>query len=231
MIVQCCRVVLLTVSSGLVPVTANIPGCRRAVPQDSPVETVPVVVATVDIPRYKIIDPSDVALVMWPRELAPTSSVSELEHVLCRVAKSPVARGAFVSGLELLDETVPLPAVRAYTFRARLVPSQTPTFLIPGQKVDVLLNLRESFYKPADGRRTIKLLEAVTVLDVKHPQPAPGEEDGAGKHATSLTIVVNPAQANMIDLGQQMGELMVPICRPVESEFAPAAVQSPGRQH
>jgi len=142
------------------------------------------------------------------------------------VCKIRLTQIMILHSLHLLDEIVPPPALRAYTFRARLAPSQTPMFITPGQKVDVMVNLRESFSKQAGGRRTAKLVEAVTVLDVERPQLVPAEEARAGGRATSLTIKVTPAQANMLDLGQQMGELMVLVCQPEEPEFAPATIQS-----
>ena len=103
--------------------------------------------------------------------------------------------------------------MRAFTIRAALVTSDKAGFVLPGNKVDVLLNLRNSQNDETGGSRATTLMQAVQVLAMDQSDPAPATDDqGDGPGPTSMTLLVTCHQAALLHLAGEMGQLTVSLC-------------------
>src|SRR5262245_1498547 len=160
-------VVLLALVFGLsaVWVGNNLRPAAAAAPQT---EMVPVVVAAEDIARGTTVASGRVKVVDWPKDRLPAGVLNKAEDACDRVAMS-----AFVKDEPILDSKLaPHGSARGM---AALVPKgmravtiQTPNlssggggFILPGNKVDVLLTVTAPNDDQASGPRTTVLLQNV----------------------------------------------------------------------
>ena len=119
--------------------------------------------------------------------------------------------------LALHSSLIP-PGMRAFTMQAACVTGDKAGFVLPGNKVDVLFKLRDSQDDETGGSKATTLMQAVEVLAVEPADSACDRDNGDGPGPTSMTLLVTPEQASILDLGQQMGQLTVSLCYPVGSE-------------
>ena len=187
------------------------------------VEVVPVVEAAVDIPRGHMISAGEVRIGQWPKGMLPAGAISELEQVVGRISLGQLVSGEPVLDAKLgardagrgLAALVPK-GMRAYT----LMPSRggagttglsaalsVAGFILPGNKVDVLLNLRGSINDETGGGSSTTLLQSVEVLAVDQRLDAPADNKSNPKDLGSVTLLVTPDQAALLDLGQNLGQL------------------------
>ena len=83
-------------------------------------------------------------------------------------------------------------------------------FILPGNRVDVLLNLRSNGRDdPTGGGSTTTLLQAVEILAVDQRLDIPTENKVDPKDLRSITLLVTPEQANLLALGHSAGTLSV----------------------
>jgi Flp pilus assembly protein CpaB len=89
--------------------------------------------------------------------------------------------------------------MRAYTINAKGVASNSAGFVLPGNRVDILLHLRGTSNDDSGGGSTSTLLPAVEVLAVGKTLNAPTENRVDASQ--SVTLLVTPEQATLLDLG------------------------------
>ncbi|MGA9924424.1 MAG: Flp pilus assembly protein CpaB, partial [Isosphaeraceae bacterium] len=98
--------------------------------------------------------------------------------------------------------------MRAYSVKVPDVAQGVAGFILPGNRVDVLLSLGEiSGTKESGGGSTTTLLQNVEILAVDQKMDAPSNNKVDTKELRSVTLLVNPQQANLLDLGQNKGIL------------------------
>jgi len=198
--------------------------------------TVPVVVAAADIPRGKLLSAQDLALRDWPQELSPPGALSTVEAAVERVAVGQMVQGEPILEAKLapknagrgLAALIP-DGMRAYTIQTSRVASNVAGFILPGNKVDVLLNLKGTTRGEdrTGGGSTTTLLQAVEVLAVDQRLEAPEENKVDPKQQSSVTLLVTPDQAAKLDLGQNMGILTLSLRNPDDkaaAETEPATI-------
>ncbi|MHC4404004.1 MAG: Flp pilus assembly protein CpaB [Planctomycetota bacterium] len=95
--------------------------------------------------------------------------------------------------------------MRAYTIQAKGVGTNVARFVLPGSRVDVLLHLRRTRDDAPGGGSTTTLLQSVEVLAVGQALDAPDEKRLSD--VQSVTLLVTPEQATLLDLGQTAGTL------------------------
>jgi pilus assembly protein CpaB len=112
--------------------------------------------------------------------------------------------------------------MRAYTIQTSRVAANVAGFILPGNKVDVLLNLKGTNRgeDPTGGGSTTTLLQSVEVLAVDQRLDAPEENKVDPKQLSSVTLLVTPKQAALLDLGQNMGILTLSLRNPDDEENA-----------
>ena len=183
------------------------PGPRGAV--------VPVVVAVVDLPRGGSITPEAVKIKEFPKDLIPAGALSKLEDAVNRGIFVPLTKGEWVLEGKLapkgagrgLAALIPS-GMRAYSVKVPDVAQGVAGFILPGNRVDVLLSLGEtSGTNETGGGSTITLLQNVEILAVDQKMDAPSDNKVDTKDLRSVTLLVSPQQANLLDLGQNKGML------------------------
>ena len=176
---------------------------------------VPVVVAVVDLLRGGSITPEAVTIKQFPRELVPAGALSKLEDAVNRGIFVPLTKDEPVLESKLapkgagrgLAALIPK-GMRAYSVKVPDVAQGVAGFILPGNRVDVLLSLGEiSGSNETGGGSTTTLLQNVEILAVDQKMDAPSDNKVDTKDLRSVTLLVNPQQANLLDLGQNKGML------------------------
>ncbi len=179
----------------------------------------PFVVAVRDLPRWESITPEAVKIKQFPRNLVPPDALSKVEDAVNRVIFVPLTKDDWVLESNLapkgagrgLSALIP-PSMRAYTVKVPDVAQGVAGFILPGNRVDVLLSMEEISETNATGVMTITLLENVLlenveILAVDQKIDAPSDNKVDTKDLRSVTLLVTPQQANQLDLGQNHGML------------------------
>jgi pilus assembly protein CpaB len=179
-----------------------------AEPPRAPAETVTVVVAAEDVPRFTTLSATMLKTRDFPKELAPAGAATRIEDVTDRatlatlVKDEPVLdarlgqRGAGRGVAPALPE-----GMGAYTIQTPNVAIGVAGLVIPGNKVDVLLTTN------GDDASTITLLQSAEVLAVDQQTDAPAGNKVDANQMRSVTLLVTPLQAQKLDLGQNKGTL------------------------
>lgn len=178
------------------------------------VETVPVVVALIDIQRGSTITADVLKVRDYPKDAAPEGAVATLGDVIDRTVFIPLVKGDAVVESKLapkgmgkgLASLVPS-GMRAVTIQTPNVASGVAGFVLPGNRVDVLLTVTDSGGVDTGGGSTTTLLQNVEILAVDQRMEAPADNKVDSKELRSVTLLVTPHQANLLDLGQNKGML------------------------
>ena len=180
-----------------------------------------VVIAVANIARGMSLTEKDIAEVDWPEGVAPVGAIREKGKALKRVVIGQVLEGELILTSKLASEEVRMleievpDGMRAYTVMASKVASNVAGFVLPGSRVDVLLNMRGGGRgDTTGGGSTTTLLQAVKVLAVDQRLDRPEENKVDLKDLSSVTLLVTPEQANKLDLGQNMGALSLSLRNP-----------------
>jgi pilus assembly protein CpaB len=179
-----------------------------------PVETVSVLVAQRDIPRGSMLTAEMVESRDWPRSLLPKKVLKSVDDVVGRAAAVPIVAGDLVTEGKLASRDAGrgvaalIPSgMRAYTIQTSKAASNVAGFVMPGNRVDVLLSLHSFQNDGTGGGSTTTLLQAVEILAVDQRLDAPAENKVDPKDLQSVTLLVSPRQASLLDLGQSLGQL------------------------
>jgi pilus assembly protein CpaB len=190
-------------------------------------ETTPVVVASAAIARGRMISEADLTTRDWPTEMVPDGALTDPEQAVERAAIVPITSGEPLLETKLADRDagrglaalIPK-GMRAYTIQATRVASNVAGFILPGNRVDVLLTLRGCRDDGTGGGSTTTLLQAVEILAVDQNLDAPADNKVNPSELRSVTLLVTPDQAAVLDLGQSVGTLTLSLRNPQDSEDA-----------
>jgi pilus assembly protein CpaB len=180
-----------------------------------PVSVVPVVVAVTDIPRGGSITLGSVKTREYPKDFVPAGAVLNLDDAIGRGIFVPLSKGEPVLESKLapkgagrgLAALIPS-GMRAYSVKVPDVAQGVAGFILPGNRVDVLLSLGQiTGSPPTGGGTTTTLLQNVEILAVDQKIDAPSDNKVDTKDLRSVTLLVSPQQANLLDLGQNKGML------------------------
>ena len=220
-------VVVLAVLCGL-SAAVGMSRLRQSGQTAPEVETSPVVLAAVDIPRGKMVAAGDLEVRQWPNPMLPKGAMGTIEAAANRTAAGPILAGEPILESKLAAKgsrggmawLIPQ-GMRAYTIQASRANSSVAGFILPGNKVDVLLNLRSNANDDNGGGRTIALLQAVEILAVDQNLDAPVDNKTNPKDLSSVTLLVTPEQASKLDLGQNQGQLSLSLRNPEDGVAGP----------
>jgi len=177
---------------------------------------VSVVVAAADIPRAGTITADLVKIRSYPKELVPDGAVSRPEDAVDRVALHPLVQNEPVLESRLAPKgsgrgmaALVSMGMRAFTIQTPNVASGVAGFILPGNKVDVLLTMTDQTGEDSEtgGGVTTTLLQNVEILAVDQRIEAPAENRFDTNESRSVTLLVDPDQAARLDLGQNRGTL------------------------
>ena len=195
-------------------------------------ETVSVVMAARDIARGEVVTEQVITTREWPVGYEPPNAITKTDNVLNRTAMSPIMAGEAILQNRIADPDAGrgLAALipegqRAYTIQASHVGSNVAGFVMPGNRVDVLLTLRGGNDDTTGGGSSTTLLQAVEILAVDQRLDAPSEN--RVEKLRSVTLLVTPDQAALLDLGHNMGTLALSLRNPsdiAKADTEPATV-------
>jgi pilus assembly protein CpaB len=208
---------------------------RNAPPPEAPpapvVETVPVVVALVDVPRFTTLTPDILRTREFPKDLVPAGSASRIEDVTDRVALSglvkdePIIEGKLAMRGSGRGMAPGLPVgMRAFTILVPTASSGVAGFILPGNKVDVLMTM-SGIGGPNDvtgGASTVTLLQSIEILAVDQQVDAPTGNKVDVNGLRSVTLLVTPLQAEKLDLAQNKGILHLSLKNPDDKDTVDA---------
>jgi pilus assembly protein CpaB len=199
-------------------------------PGDLRSDSVTVAVAARDVPRGSMITADMVKSEEVPKDLIPVGAITQLDDVIDRVAFSSVVENEpFIKGKMSekhakggLAGLVPK-GMRAFAIQTPHVATQIAGFILPGNKVDVLLTMNGG--GPNDvtgGGATTTLLQNVEIMAVDQHLDAPSDNKVDTRTLQSVTLLVTPDQAAKLDLGQNRGILHLSLRNPTDVEAANA---------
>jgi pilus assembly protein CpaB len=173
------------------------------------IDTVPVVVTVEEIPRGTSITKSLVKTRDYPKAMVPPGTLAKVEDVLDRAVFIPLVKDEPVLDGKLAPKgagrgmaaLVPN-GMRAFTIHTPNVASGVAGFILPGNKVDVLLTMDSK-----GGSMTTTLLQNLEILAVDQSIDAPPENKVDSKQLRSVTLLVTPDQAAKLGLAQNKGSL------------------------
>jgi pilus assembly protein CpaB len=214
---QTVLVVLLAIVCG----GSAVVGIKSMTPQEQGThpDTVPVVVCATDIPPFGVISPEMVKLHDWPKDLVPDGAVTKLEDAIDRPVLQPMSKGETLIDHRLaprgagrgMATKVPK-GMRAFTIHTPNIEAGVAGFILPGNKVDVLLTLLDP--NPPQDRRDVTgggstgtLLQNVEILAIEQRVVAPAESKVDPNQLKSVTLLVTPQEAAKLTLGQSKGKL------------------------
>jgi pilus assembly protein CpaB len=185
-------------------------------------ETVPVVVAVEDIPRGASITARLVKTRDYPKGMQPPGTLAKIEDVLDRavfiplVKDEPVLDGKLTPKGSKRGMAALVPSgLRAFTIHMPSVASGVAGFVLPGNKVDVLMTV--------EGKRgsiTTTLLQNLEILAVDQRIDAPADNRVDPGQLRSVTLLVTPDQAARLGLAQNKGALHLSLRNPQDDLVA-----------
>jgi pilus assembly protein CpaB len=179
-------------------------------------DLVSVVVAVMDVPRGGNITADLVKVREFPKDLAPAGALTKVEDAIDRGVAIPLMKDDPVLEGKLapkgagrgLAALIPK-GMRAYSVKVPDVAQGVAGFILPGNCVDVLLSIGEiaGSTDNTGGGSTTTLLQNVEILAVDQKMDAPNDNKVDAKELRTVTLLVTPQQANLLDLGQNKGTL------------------------
>ena len=186
-------------------------------PQAGPViEKVGVVYAASDIKPGEGITASMLEIRQVPKADAPADAVSEIADVVDRAAFYQIDQGDVVRRKKLAEKgagrgmaALIRPGMRAFTIQTPSFSSTLAGFLLPGNRVDVLLTMNTGVAVDDEtgGTSTSTLLQNAEILAVHTTVNTPTNNKIDPNEARSVTLLVSPEDASLLDLGQNKGTL------------------------
>lgn len=191
-------------------------------------ETASLVMAAVNIERGQMVTAEKLKTVQWPKDKLPEGAVGSIEEAQDRAAALPILAGDWICEARLAAEgsgvgIAPLipKRMRAYTIQTAKISSSVAGFVLPGNRVDILLNLRGTGRDDqTGGGSTTTLLQAVEILAVNQNLDAPTENVTDPRDLLSVTLIVTPDQAAILDLAQNQGTLTLALRNPEDMDEA-----------
>jgi pilus assembly protein CpaB len=173
------------------------------------VDTVPVVVALENIPRGASITANLVKTRDYPKGMLPPGALARVEDVLDRAVFVPMLKDEPVLDGKLAPKgakrgmaaLVPN-GMRAFTIHTPSVASGVAGFILPGNKVDVLLTM-----EGRHGSITTTLVQNLEILAVDQRIDPPADNRVDPSQLRSVTLLVTPDQAARLGLAQNKGAL------------------------
>jgi pilus assembly protein CpaB len=193
-------------------------------------DLVPVVVALVDLPRGASITREMLKIKDLPKDFVQAGALSKPEDAVDRAVSVPLMKDDPVLENKLTPKgagrgmaaMVPK-GMRAYTIQTPNIAQGVAGFVLPGNKVDVLLAVGDNATfgsVQVDGGTTTMFLQNVEILAVDQKIDAPAENKIGDKDLRSVTLLVTPQQANLLTLAQQKGHLYLALRNLQDNEAA-----------
>ncbi len=185
-------------------------------------KTVTVVTAGQDLAWGTLLTEHHLVTTSYLEGSVPVGAVTRIEDALGRTNRENLVAGQALIASRLtepgagrgLPPLIPK-GMRAVSIQTPTVSSGVSGFVMPGNKVDVVLTMYGQHRDDSSGGgRTLTLLQNVSVLAVDQSIEAPSENVMDLKQMRTVTLVVSPIQAQELDLGQNRGVLRLTLRNP-----------------
>ena len=113
--------------------------------------------------------------------------------------------------------------MRAISIQIPNVATGVGGFVLPGNKVDVLVTMNDDGRETRNGQSTLTLLENVEIMAVDQTIEAPAANKVDAKEMRSVTLLVTPEQAGRLNLGMNKGILHLSLRNPTDDASAKPA--------
>lgn len=193
---------------------------RTPTVRQEPVETVPVVVARMDVAVGSALQRQHLDTVDWPKRYRPDGAVTEPAKLRGRVLRRPVSAGEPVLEPFLLPAGAEAGLGSVITSKSRAVSVKVDDviavagFVKPGARVDVLATLRRIDRNGAPHSKVI--LQDIPVLAVD--QTMEEARNGEPKASSVVTLEVNPEQAEKLIYSAHEGQLQLALRNPADHD-------------
>ncbi len=181
-----------------------------------------VVVAAVDINRGQTVTNELLTMSEWPKEMVPEGAIVNIGDILERTVAIPMLKGDVLVDRKLaatgsgrgLAAIIPA-GMRAVTIQTPNIATGVAGFILPGNRVDVLLTMSgQGSSDQTGGGSTITLLQNLEILAVDQMTDTPDDNLVGSQELRSVTLLVTPAEAARLDLGQNKGTLRLTLRNP-----------------
>ncbi|WP_165069000.1 Flp pilus assembly protein CpaB [Paludisphaera rhizosphaerae] len=209
---QTMLVAILALASGL----AAVLGVKGMMKKPAVVveEKAKVVTAKAELARAQSIEAAAIEVKEIPKSQVPEGALASIEETAGRIPSIPLLKGEIVVEPKLLPKgsragmasMIP-PGMRAFTILTPTFSSSLAGFLQPGNRVDVLLTIQPPGSQGDDGSATTTILQNIELLAVHTLVDAPVEAKANLSETRSVTLLVTPRQASILDLAQDKGKL------------------------
>ncbi len=169
------------------------------------VKTQPVLFAAADLQRGETIDEKMIEIRKIPLGQVPPGALSKLEDVVGRAAHYPMLKGDALADAKLTAKgagggmaSLIRPGMRAFTIQTPTLSSSLAGFLLPGNKVDVLLTISSTSSDSNSSAATTTLLQNVEILAVHTNVDSPAANNIDPNEARSVTLLVSPDDASLL---------------------------------
>jgi pilus assembly protein CpaB len=186
---------------------------KGRVAEAAKLQTMGIAVAVVDIPLGATINPNQVALSPWPKELHPKDAFPALKPVIGRVAIRDFLRGEPIVESKLVPAnknnsgllSLKVPAgMRAFSVKVNEVVG-VGGFIVPDSRVDVVVTTavspdRQQEQVAKTFIQDVQVLAAGQVVEQKDNKPVT---------VNTVTIAVTPADAEKLALASNDGKIQL----------------------
>jgi pilus assembly protein CpaB len=217
------RIVVLTIAVGAGGIAAYLASGSDSTPPPAPVaqlQTVDVLVAKVDIGLGQTLTPNDMQWQTWPAATASNTFIrrNDRPDATTQIAGS-IARAPFITGepireakLVKADGSGFMAAILPTGMRAVSTEISAETgaggFILPNDRVDVLLTRREKNPNPAGGADIVVSEIILANLRVLAIDQAPKEKEGQNSVVgKTVTLELKPEQTATLAAARQAGTL------------------------
>lgn len=176
-------------------------------------ETKTVLSAKRTIPHGKTITADDVQVQEWPASMVSKGIVDTLEDVVNHAALVTIYEGDVILKVKLATGPTHdlashlAPGMRAFTIHTPTIGSGVAGFILPGNKVDVLLTVTDLPSLKESGAMTVTILQGVEILAVDQETEAPASSKIDPGQMHSVTLAVTGSQASKLALAGSKGTL------------------------
>jgi len=176
-------------------------------------KTVGIVVAAIDIPLGSTINPNQVVIAAWPKDLHPKDSFGETRGVVGRMARREFLRGEPIvssklvpldkSGAGVLSLKIP-PGMRAFSVKVNEVVG-VGGFIVPEARVDVVVTTAANSHNQQDQvsktiLENVQVLAAGQAIEQKEDKPVT---------VNTVTLAVTPEDAERLALASNDGKIQL----------------------
>lgn len=186
----------------------------------------PVVVTASDLTYGQKLEPAMLRVMNYPKDAVPAGAYSTVDSVVGQTTKVFMAAREPVTSIKLSSRGGGLslairPSMRAVSAEVNQV-SGVSGFVLPGDRVDVLVTVRQANQDPL----TETVLQNVEILAAGQKTQQEGNKPIT---VQAVTMLVDPAGAQVLTHSQREGEIMLVLRNPEDHDTLKVASLSTGR--